>query len=73
MPAYMTKYRPVGHATVPKGCKWSWLALPFDHTRPDMFPGVPYSSHRFGVFTTETPLTDAELEAYEIERIDVGF
>lgn len=65
---YRMKYRPAGFATLPRGLVWSYVEAPVMHglaNRPDL----PRSRYQFGVFTTNRPLTDRELEAFEIEIV----
>ena len=62
---YTMKYRPVSTVTLPEGVIWSMVEAPSGWHRPDL----PLSSYRFGVFTTERPLTDEEMVGFEIEEV----
>ena len=58
-------FRPVGFGTVPSGVITTWVELPRDQLDlRRFFPDVPFSAHRWGVFTTSRVLTDSELESY---------
>jgi len=63
---YTLKYRPPGFATLPKG--WALVERPqipgFDR-REDL----PVSRHRFGVVAYERPLTDKEIQDYELDPV----
>jgi hypothetical protein len=64
---YRMRYRPTDRFTLPAGLDWDYVEAPhaFAHKRPD----IPRSDYRFGVFTTSRPLTDDELQMYEIDKV----
>ena len=66
MKTYSNRYRPVGLGTIPRGLQWSWVEVPANYERPS---DLPTSSRLYGVYTTERPLTPAELRDYEIDVI----
>ena len=66
MRTYSNRYRPVGLGTIPRGLQWSWVEVPANYGRPS---DLPTSSRVYGVYTTERPLTPAELRDYEIDVI----
>lgn len=59
------RLRPASFVTLPPGLAWEFVEMPPDiaHQRPDL----PRSVHRFGVIATVRPLTDEELERYDID------
>lgn len=59
------RLRPASCTTLPPGLTWAFVEMPPDiaHQRSDL----PRSAHRFGVIATERPLTQEELERYEID------
>lgn len=67
MTKYSHRYRNPGSATLPPRLAFDLVEAPWDiaHLRMDL----PKGDRRFGVFTTERPLTDNELATYEIEVI----
>ncbi len=68
MIAYRNKYRPVSFCTIPK-VHWSWVELPPWCADRAAELGLPVSEWRYGIYTTERPLTDAELYQFEIETV----
>ena len=64
---YRMLFRPLGYATYPDGVITEWVELPHDLAgREHLFPGVPMSSYRYGVFTTDRPFTAEEMASYQI-------
>lgn len=61
---YRMLYRPAYSAALPPGLKWEYVEAPpnIAHRRLD----IPCSWYQFGVFKTDRPLTEYELEAYQI-------
>ena len=66
---YRMLYRPLMFATYPSDITTEWVELPQDGIIQAAFPGIPTSGHRFGVFTTDRPLTADELSSYQIEIV----
>ena len=65
---YRNKYRPVQFCTIPK-VHWEWVEVPpYLADRAEEI-GKPVSEWRFGIYTTERPLTEAELYGFEIEAL----
>lgn len=62
---YRLRLRPASSVTLPPGLAWEFVEMPPDiaHQRLDL----PRSAHRFGVIATARPLTDEELERYDID------
>jgi hypothetical protein len=56
---YRTTIRPVSVTTLPDGVTYELTSLPWDFNgnRPDL----KRSAHRYGTFTTDRPLTAAEM------------
>lgn len=67
---YRMRLRPASCATLPPGLMWEFVEMPPDiaHRRSDL----PRSAHRFGVIATARPLSDDELERYEIDIHPTG-
>lgn len=67
---YRLRLRPASSVTLPPRLAWEFVVMPPDiaHQRPDL----PRSNHRFGVIAIDRPLTDDELERYEIDIHPVG-
>lgn len=62
---YRMMYRHVQFCTIPK-VHWSWVELPpYYADRADEL-GKPVSEWRYGIFTTERPLTADEMRQFEI-------
>lgn len=64
---YYTRLRPVGLGTIPK-VGWSWVEQPALEMFRPVGSILPISSRRYGVFTTERPLTADEMYAFEISE-----
>jgi hypothetical protein len=65
---YRSLLRPVSTFTLPADIGgWQYVEIPaeFSMNRPEM----PVSLHRYGVFTTERPLTSDELRHFSIEVV----
>ena len=64
---YRMLFRPPGFESLPSGLRWEYTAVPFSmaHLRPDL----PTCQHPHGEFTTDRPLTEAELNSYQIEVV----
>jgi hypothetical protein len=64
---YSHRYRNPGAATLPSRLAFDLVEVPWDmaHLRMDL----PKGDRRFGVFTTERPLTEDELRTYEIDCV----
>ena len=67
---YRTTNRPLMLGTYPRDVRTEWVELPQDGIVPGAFPGIPTSGHRFGVFTTNRPLTADELASGQIEIVE---
>jgi hypothetical protein len=68
---YRTTLRPIFGGGVPPGVKWELVEAPADGSltkRPDL----PRSKHRYGVFTTDRPLTQDEMQHFDIEPVTVN-
>jgi len=68
MAIYSHRYRPTGHATLPRGIEFALVSAPREiaHLRMDL----PWSPRQYGTFITNRPLTDDELKSYEIEVME---
>jgi len=64
---YYTRLRPVGLGTIPK-VGWSWVEQPALEMFRPVDSNLPISTRRYGVFTTERPLTADEMYAFEISE-----
>ena len=68
MTAYFNRLRPVGLGTIPK-VGWQWVEQPALEAFRPRNSDLPVSERRYGVYSTERPLTDEELCAFEITEI----
>jgi len=68
MTAYFNRLRPVGLGTIPK-VGWQWVEQPALEAYRPRNSDLPVSERRYGVYSTERPLTDEELYAFEISEI----
>lgn len=69
MNLYTPTLRPAGFQTLPPGLKWDYVEAPnaaFLASIHMRRPELPLSQHFFGVISTERPLIQEELEAYEL-------
>ena len=65
---YTMRHRPCTQVgMLPQGVITKWHRIPRDLS--DAFPDKAVSDKPFGEFTTSRPLTDRELEDYEIDQI----
>ena len=65
---YYNRLRPVGLGTIPK-VGWAWVEQPaLAAFRPNN-SDLPISSRRYGVYSTDRPLTADELYAFEINEV----
>ena len=71
-PVYTMRYRPVSSFTLPDGILTNWLRLPQidGHTMSRAYPDLKTSTHAFGEFTTNRDLTEAEMEQFQVDRVD---
>ena len=65
MNTYAMKYRPAGFASLPRDIRWDYVAM------PTMFGlcgrrDLPTCRHTFGLIQTDRPLTQAEMDTFEI-------
>jgi hypothetical protein len=71
MNRYRMLYRPAGYATLPRGVKWEFVEAPalpgLLHWR--MYAVLPPSRHLYGVIETDRPLTQQELNDYQLEAV----
>ena len=69
---YTMLSRPVSSFTLPSGITTEWVRLPRldGHTMRHAFPDVETSEHLYGEFTANRILTPAELERFQVRRID---
>ena len=74
-PVYTMLFRPVSTFTLPRGVTTEWVRLPVDADQAmrRAFDGLGQSEHRYGEFTTNRPLTEEELERFEVRRVDAVF
>ena len=68
MTHYFNRLRPVGLGTIPK-VGWQWVEQPALEAYRLRNSDLPVSERRYGVYSTERPLTDEELYAFEISEI----
>ena len=65
---YYNRLRPVGLVTIPK-VGWAWVEQPaLAAFRPNN-SDLPISTYRYGVYSTDRPLTADELYAFEINEV----
>ena len=67
---YTMLYRPPGFASLPK-VDWELVEAPESDIMASR-PGLPESKHRYGVFTTGRPLTESEMDSYQIQKVSGG-
>lgn len=68
MQRYTMQFRPPGFETLPPGVMWEWVEAPtLDFVR--VHPSIPRSKHRFGVFTTDRPLTKKEMADFQVTAL----
>jgi hypothetical protein len=65
MTKYRTTLRPVHGGGIPSGVKWDYVEKPDGVNRPDLST----STHRYGVFTTDRPLTAEEMNHFDIVEV----
>ena len=67
MNRYRTTLRPPAFGGLPPGVGWKYIEVPPDGTRYS--DKLPVSKYPYGVIETDRPLTFAELQHYDIERV----
>lgn len=66
MNTYKTLLRPASTFTLPRGVRWEFVEAPFEGVnRPDL----PRSQHRYGVISTDRPLTQEEQSHFDIVAV----
>ena len=68
MTTYFNRLRPVGLGTIPK-VGWQWVEQPALEAYRPRNSDLPVSDRRYGVYSTERPLTAQELYDFEITEI----
>ena len=74
-PIYTMLYRPVSSFTLPRGITTEWVRLPQvdGHVMARAYPQLERSTHPYGEFTANRELTAAELESFQVKRVDPEF
>jgi hypothetical protein len=65
---YYNRLRPVGLGTIPK-VGWAWVEQPASEAFRPINSDLPISTYRYGVYSTDRPLTADELYAFEINEV----
>jgi hypothetical protein len=67
MNMYRPLARPAGFCTLPRGLQWDFVEVPSDmaHRRPEL----PVSRHRYGVISTDRPLTQDEQARFSLQPV----
>ena len=66
---YTMLYRPIMIGTLPRGVTTEWVKPPSYLGHMPALRNMPVSLHRHGEFRTSRPLTDTELESYQVKRV----
>jgi len=70
MNRYRTTLRPPAFGGLPKDVGWKYIEVPPDGTH--YAPNLPVSNYHYGVIETDRPLTFAELDHFDIERVPIS-
>jgi hypothetical protein len=62
MNRYRSTLRPVSFATLPADLRWDYVEAPANVDRRD----IPRSEHRYGVISTDRPLTADEMYHFDL-------
>ena len=66
MPRYIPQLRPPSFCTLPAGLNWDFVELPGDSSFAWIKRDLPRSVHRYGVISTDRPLTAEELDRFSL-------
>ncbi len=69
MNRYRTTLRPPAFGGLPEGVSWKYVEAPPNGAKYS--DKLPVSEHLYGVIETDRPLTFAELDHYDIERVSI--
>jgi hypothetical protein len=66
---YIPLLRPASSFTLPKGLAWDYVEAPTARCWCAARPGIPLSTHPYGVIATRRPLTAEECEHFDLEVV----